>query len=190
LNSVDQGILALVALSALLGLLRGMVREVLGLVGLVLGILVALNFYADGARKLARWIADPTVAQAAAFFGVLILVWLGFAIVGHSLRRLLRFLKLGWLDRLGGLVFGLARGALLVSLLAVALTAFEIQPRALLHSLFSIAILDAGDMIQDRFPPEFRKRFREGVARARSRLMEEPGEEEARSPGSRRESGP
>jgi membrane protein required for colicin V production len=183
LNSVDHGILALVALSALLGLLRGMVREVLGLAGLVLGALVALNVYADGARKLARWIADPIAAQAAAFFGVLIAVWLLFAIAGHALRRLVRFLRLGCLDRLGGLVFGLARGALIVSLLAVGLTAFEVQPRALLQSRISVAILDAGDMIKDRFPPEFRKRFEDGLARARARLMDEPaGEDSIREP--------
>jgi len=173
-NPVDIGILAVVALSGFLGLLRGAVREVMALGALLLGLLVALYGYSDLARPLGRWIDDPLLAQAAAFFGVLLLFWIAFALVGWLLRRLLRFLKLGWADRIGGLAFGLARGALLVSLLAWSFTAFHIRPRHFIASRSSTVILRAGDAVKDAFPAEFRRLFVEGTRSARSRLVTVP----------------
>jgi hypothetical protein len=109
-NLVDVGILAVVVLCGFLGLLRGAVREVMALGSLLLGTLVALYGYADLARPLGRWIHDPLLAQAAGFFGILLLVWIVFALAGSILRRLVRFLRLGFADRIGGLAFG-PRGA-------------------------------------------------------------------------------
>ena len=174
MNLVDVGILAIVALSGFLGLLRGAVREVMALGALLLGILVALYGYPDLAARLGAWIEDPLLAQAAAFFGILLLFWIAFALVGALLRRRVRFLRLGWADRIGGLVFGLARGALLVSLLGLSFTAFRIQPRHWIESKTSAAILDAGDAIQDAFPPGFRRLYGEGVRSARARLAIAP----------------
>lgn len=170
MNLVDAGIVAVVVLSGFLGLLRGGVREVLALGSLLLGLLVALYAYADLARPLDRWIDDPLLAQAAAFFGILLVIWIVFALAGALLRRLVRFLRLGWADRIAGLVFGLARGALLVSLVGWSFTAFRIEPRRWIESKTSAAILDAGDAIQAAFPPAFRRLYMDGMRSARSRL--------------------
>ncbi len=179
MNLVDVGILAVVALSGFLGLLRGGVREVMALGSLLLGLLVALYAYADLALPLGRWIDDPLLAQAAAFFGILLAVWIIFALVGGLVRRLVRFLRLGWADRIAGLVFGLARGALLVSLVGWSFAAFRIEPRRWVESRTSAAILDAGDAIQAAFPPTFRRLYVDGVQSARSRL--ETGERKGES---------
>jgi membrane protein required for colicin V production len=174
MNIVDVGILAVVGLSGFLGLLRGAVREVMALGSLLLGVLVALYGYPDLAHPLGRWIDDPLLAQAAAFFAILLVFWIVFALIGWLLRRLLRFLRLGWADRIGGLVFGIARGAVLVSLLGWSFTAFRIQPRHWIESKTSAFILDAGDAIQAAFPPGFRRLYMEGVRSARSRLALAP----------------
>jgi membrane protein required for colicin V production len=173
-NLVDVGILAVVGLSGFLGLLRGAVREVMALGSLLLGVLVALYGFSDLAHPLGRWIDDPLLAQAAAFFAILLLVWIVFALAGSLLRRILRFLRLGWADRVGGLAFGLARGALVVSLVGWSFTAFRIQPRHWIESTTSAAILEAGEAIQARFPPGFRRLYVDGVQSARSRLRVEP----------------
>ena len=86
-------------------------------------------------------------------------------------------LALGWLDRLGGLVFGLARGALVVSLLAWSFTAFEIQARRLMEAETSVRILEAGDRIVELFPEAFATRFADGMREARSRWGAGAGDE-------------
>jgi membrane protein required for colicin V production len=168
MNPVDLTITIIVGLSGFIGLLRGAVREIFGLAALLLGFLVALHRYEAAAATLHPWIENPRVAQAAAFFGIFLLVWLVFAILGTLLRRLLRLLALSWLDRLGGLVFGLARGALVVSLLAWSFTAFGIQPRRLMEAKSSLLILEAGDRMVELFPEGFATRFADGLREARS----------------------
>jgi membrane protein required for colicin V production len=175
MSPVDAGILGIVAFSGFFGLIRGVVREILGLAALVIGLLLAVTFYPEAARPLGGWIHDSLLAQAAAFFGIWLLAWIVFALVEALLRRIIRRLRLGWIDRLAGLVFGLARGALLVSLLAISFTAFEIMPRHLVQSKASLRILDAGDAITRAFPPEFLKRFSQGLSRVRSQLQGNQG---------------
>jgi membrane protein required for colicin V production len=186
MSPVDVGILAIVGFSGFFGLLRGAVREVFGFAALVLGLFLGITFYPEAALLLQARIHDALLAQAVAFFGIWLLAWIAFALFGALLRRIVRFLRLGWADRFAGLVFGLARGALLISLLAVSFAAFEITPRHLVHSKISLRILDAGDAIKGAFPREFLKRFSQGLSRVRLQLQKNHaqgagGENEKRS---------
>ncbi len=167
MNPIDVAILAVVGMSALLGLARGAVREIFGLAALVLGFAIALGQYAEGALLLGPWIAEPLAAQAAAFFAIFIAAWILFSLAGALVRRVMKLLALSWLDRLGGLAFGLARGALLVALLAWSFMAFGIQPEHLISSEISRKVLSGGEAIADIFPPTFAARFDAGLRSAR-----------------------
>ena len=175
MNLFDLIVLVIVGLSGLVGLFRGAVREVLGLAALLLGFFVAMNYYAEGGEALAPWITDRLVAQGAAFFGILLLAWAVFALAGLIVRRVLKLLSLSWVDRLGGLAFGLARGALVVSVLAWSFTAFGIPAKGvaaeeLMESRLSRRILVSGHRIAGLFPEEFASRLKAGVQSARERL--------------------
>jgi len=114
---LDYLILGIIALSALIGLVRGLVREVLSLAIWIGAILVAWVLYEPLAERLTPWISTPSVRLGAAFlilvFGVLILG----AIVGHLITLLVEKTGLTGTDRLLGVVFGAARGAVLVAML-------------------------------------------------------------------------
>lgn len=175
MNLVDLIVLVILGLSGLVGLFRGAVREVFGLAALLLGFVLAVNYYAEAGEALAPWITDRLVAQGAAFFGILLVAWAIFALAGLILRRVLKLLSLSWLDRLGGLAFGLARGALVVSVLSWSFTAFGIPAggvaaEALMESRLSRKILVSGDRIAGLFPEEFASRLKAGVRRARKGL--------------------
>jgi len=187
MNPIDLAILAVVGISALLGLARGAVREIFGLAALVLGFVVALAQYSEGARLLAPWIADPLLAQAAAFFGIFVAAWIALALAGALLRHFMRLLALSWLDRLGGLAFGLARGLVLVALLAWSFMAFGIQPEQLVSSEISRNVLAGGEKLMGVFPQTFAARFEVGLRQAREQLarLESPGRARGRNGGNR-----
>ncbi len=175
MNLVDLIVLVIVGLSGIVGLFRGAVREVFGLAALLLGFILAANYYAEAGEMLAPWITDRLVAQGAAFFGILLVAWAAFSLAGLIVRRVLKLLSLSWLDRLGGLAFGLARGALVVSVLSWSFTAFGIPAEGiaaeeLMESRLSRRILDSGDSIAGLFPEEFASRLKAGVQRAREGL--------------------
>lgn len=114
MNWVDVAILAVLVLSALAGLARGLVREVLGVGAWVLALLAAWELFADAAPVMHRHVADPNIADGAAFLVVfvptLIVLWVLARVVSGAVQRS----AVGGLDRTLGLVFGLARGALIV----------------------------------------------------------------------------
>src|SRR5271165_918580 len=117
---VDVVVLGVLAVSGLLALARGLVREVLGL-----GTWAGAAAFAYWAMPLARprfehWIASPQWAGIATGAALFIGALLPLMLVSGWIGKLVRASVLGGLDRTLGLVFGLARGALLVVFVYIA----------------------------------------------------------------------
>jgi len=128
MNSIDLAVLVLVAASALLGALRGLVGTVASLVAWFGAGWVA---FTHGAR-LAFWFSDDGMpgatellgGYAVAFIGVLVLVNL----IGWAVRKLLRSVGLSGLDRVLGLLLGVLRGVL-VACMGILVMAFSSLPQ-------------------------------------------------------------
>ena len=117
LNWLDFAIIGVMGLSGLVGLVRGLVREVLSLVAWGLAIWVGVSFSGQAAMYFEQTIPSPTVRVAAAF-GILFLLTLMLAgMVGFLLTRMLETTGLSGIDRLAGLLFGVARGVLIIAVL-------------------------------------------------------------------------
>ena len=70
---------------------------------------------------------DPSAARVAGFVAILLLTLLGIALLGHLLKGLFRLAGLGPIDAVGGLLLGVVKMALILSLL---LGAFETVNRS------------------------------------------------------------
>jgi len=128
MNSLDGIWLALIFFSAVLGLWRGVIREVLSLLAWVFGIVLAGQFAADLAPRLP--FSGELLAYAAAWVLILVLVLLIVGLLARLLKQLLSVAGLGVVDRLLGGAFGVLRGALLLMLLVhlIGMTAFTGYP--------------------------------------------------------------
>lgn len=118
LTAFDYAFLGILALSALLGMWRGLVSELLALVGWGLALFAAWAYSARLGALFVGYLAEPIWRQLAAGLLIVILVLSVLAMVRYLLRQLLRVAGLGSADRLFGSFFGLARG-LLISLVLV-----------------------------------------------------------------------
>jgi membrane protein required for colicin V production len=56
------------------------------------------------------------------------------SVLGVVIKYLLNIAFLGWVDRVGGVIFGLAKGILIVSVLFISLTAFLPQRSAFINN--------------------------------------------------------
>jgi membrane protein required for colicin V production len=119
MNGLDYTILCVVAISALVGLLRGFVRETVSLLVWIAAFWSAMSFSADVAVHMSGVIGNPSMRLAAAFIALFVAVLTAGVIVNYLLARLLKKAGVRTSDRLLGAVFGIARGALVVALVMV-----------------------------------------------------------------------
>ena len=119
MNWFDFAIIAVLALSVLVGLWRGFIGEVLALVCWVLAFWVAWMFGPLLAEQFAGSISVPSVRVMLAYALCFIAVLIAGAIVGFVMRKLVSGSGLSGTDRLLGMVFGLTRGVALVVLVVL-----------------------------------------------------------------------
>ena len=128
MNVADIGIVVIVAISVVIGLIRGLVVEVLSLVVWIAAVVLAFAFGPEVAGWFGASIDLPSarvaLGYAVVFFGVLI----AGAIFVYLMRKLVQGTGLSGTDRVLGMLFGLARGAVVVVVL-VLLLGFTPMPR-------------------------------------------------------------
>ncbi|WP_353133029.1 CvpA family protein [Limnohabitans sp.] len=117
LSAVDWILLAVLALSLLLGLWRGIVQEVLSLAGWVAAFYVSQMYAPMAAAWLPMEGSSQMLRYAAGFVVVFVAVLVATVLVSFVVQKLISAVGLGPLDRLLGSLFGLMRGV--VILLAV-----------------------------------------------------------------------
>lgn len=117
---IDWVIIAIVAISTLISLKRGFVREAMSLVVWIGAFVIARTFHPNMQALLADTVGNPTVRLIAAFGILFVSTLIIGAIVNNALGRLVEATGLSATDRTLGMCFGLTRGLVLV-LVAVAL---------------------------------------------------------------------
>jgi membrane protein required for colicin V production len=127
---IDYILLAIILVSALLSLWRGFVREALSLASWVAALWVALLFFHDLADWLARWIDTPSVRDAVGFGVLFVVTVLIGGLVGYLGGQLVAKTGLTSTDRALGVIFGIARGIVIIAVLVLlaGLTALPQDP--------------------------------------------------------------
>lgn len=119
MNAVDWALLGLMLMSAALGFWRGVVKEFFALLAWAVGFVVCSKYAFDWSRGLPLPEWAQSMREAVAWVLIFLLVMLLMALVGSLLKRLLSLAGLGLADRLLGMVFGLARAAIMWLAIAV-----------------------------------------------------------------------
>lgn len=124
----DYAVLVIAGFSALLGVARGLTREVIALAGWVVAFVVAGAYGGDVAPLLTKQIPDESWRVLAAVVAVFFVVLVVMSMIALATSRLIKGAGLGLEDRVLGGIFGLGRG-LLVVLTFVLLAGFTALPR-------------------------------------------------------------
>lgn len=167
MNWLDYVLAVLVASSVLAGLIKGFARSVVGLAAVVIGLMCGLWFYGVAGAFFYEYLSSRRLAHLMGFLIIFFGVVLAGMLVGAVLARLLKWAKLGWLDRLMGAAFGLVRGVLVAAAIVLALAAFAPKPppRSVAGSRLAPYMLETGRLIVSAAPYEVREGFRESYER-------------------------
>ena len=113
MTSFDYAILAILVLSTLFAFWRGLIREIVSLLAWLVALWVAARFAVDFAAWMPAAISGPSARYLAAFACLFLGTVIALELIAFLIARLLRAIGLGFIDRLLGAMFGLARGALI-----------------------------------------------------------------------------
>lgn len=119
LNNLDIIILVILGLSALIALSRGLIKEVLSIIGWVLGAAAVIYLLPVFTPITKEYISSGMIAGVVTAIFILILFMVIWIMLTGNIVSKIRSSKLGGLDRLLGLFFGIMRAFLLVILLYI-----------------------------------------------------------------------
>jgi membrane protein required for colicin V production len=162
MSGLDIVVIGVIVLSGLLAFSRGFVKEALSIVAWV-GAVAAASVALPYVRPIAQRYIHTTgaIADAVAVGAVFIVVLVVLSVVTSRIARRVKSSSLSAVDRTLGLMFGLARGALLVCIAFIALS-FVLprgagQPRWMAESRTLPLVADATDELTRLMPDAFRR---------------------------------
>jgi membrane protein required for colicin V production len=170
MNWLDVVLALILAASVVTSFRKGLSREVIGLVAVVLALLLAIWFYGTAGALFAPYLSSPAAAHFAGFLAVFCGVLLAGALVSAVVGRFLRITGLSIIDHILGAGFGLARGVLIAVALITGLMAFSTTgpPPSVVQSRTAPYVVDAARLVASMAPHEVREGFRKTYGQVKS----------------------
>ena len=153
MNWLDIVLIAVLALATFLGFRRGIIAMVFPIVGLIIGVVLAGHYYGT----VGGWLPIDNQQHAgwAGYAIIIVVVLIVSVILASVLRRFIRLVLLGWVDRLGGAILGLAVGSLFCAAVLAACVKFGLGSGFVEGSGIATLLLDWLPAVLVLLPGEF-----------------------------------
>ncbi len=116
---LDFIILGVIALSALISLIRGFVKESISLVTWIVAGILAFRYFSPMSELLEPFVTSPTIRSITGFAILFVSTLIIGAIVNFIMSQLVSKTGLSGTDKALGVVFGAARGVLIVTMIVL-----------------------------------------------------------------------
>ena len=156
---LDWLLLAILVYSIAVSWFKGFVREVLGLITVLVAVLLAAWFYRGVGRLFKDVVRTENIALFFGFSLIFVMTLVAGFVVIWLVTKFMKFAKLQWADRLLGAAFGFIRGWVISAAILLALTAFEIQTERLKGSELAPYFLPGSRVIAVMTPYEMKAKF-------------------------------
>ncbi len=171
-NWLDWILALVVVASVVAATMKGFIRELICLVSVLTGLVVA----ALGYERAALWFEDLArsheVALGLGFLTLFLATLLVGALVSVAVKKLVQKSGLEWFDRFLGAVFGLIRGVIINCILLLILLTFALKPQAVRSSALAPYMATGARVIALAMPDEVKAQFRVGLEKFHEALVQ------------------
>ncbi len=154
MNWLDIIIAIILVINIFTGLRTGLVRTVISFAGLIFGIFLAGRYYHSLAARI-TFIASEKATDVSAYVIILIIVLIAAMIVAWLVGKVVSATPLGWLDHVGGAVFGLITAGIFVGAILAIWTKYAGGGDIVSNSLLGRFLLDKFPLVLALLPGEF-----------------------------------
>ena len=124
MNWLDMMILVFLCFSVIMGLRKGLIKSLVPLVCL----LIAIPLAGVASGPVAEKLGDHSWSHVLAFIIIWAVVYIAVAVGAWFLQKILDVMLMGWIDKLGGVAFGLAAGWILCSMIVLIVARYAVLP--------------------------------------------------------------
>lgn len=153
MNWLDIVIAVALVVPIFTGLKQGLIKAALSLAGLIVGVVLASNYYQALGDRM-TFITNDDIANIAGFVIILVVVMIIANVAAALLKFTAKVAMLGWVDRLGGAVFGFLMGAIFMGALLAGFVKF-FGSTLVTDSFLAEVLLDKFPLILGLLPSEF-----------------------------------
>ncbi len=158
-NWLDFVLLGVMLMAVIVGLIKGFIREVVGLASAIVGLVLAGQYYENLAALMrplfSSQMLDYFVSFLVIFFAVVILGWVVAGLLSRWTKGPFKFLN----HLLGGAV-GFLKGMLVCGVVVLALLVFSAEREAVLKSRLASDALYVTNGLVQLVPQELKARFK------------------------------
>ena len=152
---LDIVIIVALAISTFLGLRIGIIKAVLSLAGVIVGVVLAGQYYVPLADVLPFFSETSSAAKIVAFAIILIVAMVIAAVAARFLKWAASAMMLGWVNHLGGAALGLVLGAIFCGALLAIWVKWMSAGDTITESMIVPVLLDKFPMVLALLPDEF-----------------------------------
>ncbi len=153
MNWLDIVLLVLLFVPTFIGLRKGLIKMALSFAGLLIGVVLAGNFYKP-VSNIFGFIHNENVAYILAFILILALVMVAAFLLSRLLKSVISSVMLGWVDNFGGAALGFFSGFLFLSAILATWVKF-FGSDLIIDSFLGRVMLDYFPMVLGLLPSEF-----------------------------------
>lgn len=149
----DIVILIVIGVFGVKGLFKGLISEIFGMLGLVLGYVLSYQFYPYAAQIVEFFGLKKDISDKIGFVLMFLVIYIIVLVVGIVLKKFFKAIQLGWADRSGGFFFGAIKASVILSVV-LTITLTIIPANAKMHkdlkrSMISSYLLGITPMVFD-----------------------------------------
>ena len=152
---LDLVIVVVLAVGAFFGLRMGIIKAVLSLAGVIVGVVLAGQYYVALADVLPFFSETSSAAKIVAFAIILIVVMVIAVVLARLLKWATSVMMLGWVNHLGGAALGLVLGAIFCGALLAIWVKWMGAGDTITASMIAPVLLDKFPGVLALLPEEF-----------------------------------
>ncbi len=158
-NILDIVFIVIFGVSILLGIIKGLVRELFSLAFFIIAVILAFLFYGDLGQVFFKSVQNQDIANFSAFVSIFVVILIIGSIITYAIKKLFVIGPLKSIDRILGGCFGMLRGFLLAGILVFLLIVFPVHDRLIQDSGLCPFIMSTFDIFLEVLPDEYRQKI-------------------------------